>query len=169
VAEFFDAPEALLGPLNLKDSGQVCCLDLKMLSLIMGRKISGIIGMNFLKRYVSQIDFDQGTFSLLQPVEGQHPDWGIELLLRYNKMGWSHITSDIFDNIKVNFMIDTGSNSTGGLSSDIFEQILSEKESKTSEILFATASGVIRKREIRIDSLSVGSFEYDKLIFGDAK
>ena len=167
-AEVFDAPEALLGPLNLKDSGQVCCLDLKMLSLIMGRKISGIIGMNFLKRHVIQIDFDQGTLSLLQPVEGQYSDWGIELAMRSDSLGWQYITGDILNITNVDFVIDTGANSTGGLGNDIFEKILSEKESKTSEILFATASGVIRKREIRIDSLSVGSFEYDKLIFGDA-
>jgi len=43
-AELFDAPKAFLGPLNLQDSGQVSCFDLKMLSLIDGREISGIIG-----------------------------------------------------------------------------------------------------------------------------
>jgi hypothetical protein len=101
-------------------------------------------------------------------VEEQHPDWGIELLIKYDSLGWPYITGDILNSINVDFMIDTGANSTGGLDSETFKHTLSEKELKTSEILFATASGVIRKREIRIDSLSVGSFEYDKLIFGDA-
>jgi hypothetical protein len=167
-AEIFNAPEAFLGPLNLKDSNEVSCLDLKMPSLINGKTISGIIGMNFLKRYVIQIDFDHGTLSFLQPVEGQHPDWGTELLLRYDKLGWPYITSNILDNINVNFVIDTGSNSTGALAGDIFEKIISEKKPKTSETLFATASGVIRNRECRLDNLSVGSFEYEKLIFSEA-
>jgi hypothetical protein len=83
-------------------------------------------------------------------------------------MGWPYITSNILDNINVNFVIDTGSNSTGGLGSDIFEQILSKKELKTSEMLFTTASGVIQKRECRFDSLSVGPFEYEQLIFSEA-
>jgi hypothetical protein len=68
----------------------------------------------------------------------------------------------------VDFWIDTGANSTGGLSSDIFDQILSEKKLKTSEMLFTTASGVIRKRECRFNSLSVGPFEYEQLIFSEA-
>jgi len=167
-AEIFNAPEAFLGPLNLQDSGQVSCFDLKMPSLINGKTISGIIGMNFLKRHVIQIDFDKGTLSFLQPVEGQHPDWGIELLLRYDKLGWPYITSNILDNINANFVIDTGSNSTGALSSDIFEKIISENKPKTSETLFATASGVIRNRECRIDNLSIGPFEYKGLIFSEA-
>jgi predicted aspartyl protease len=166
--EIYDAPQAFLGPLNLQDSGQVSCLDLKMLSLIDGKTISGIIGMNFLKRHIIQIDFDQGTFSFLQPVEDQHPDWGIELLLKYDTPGWPYITGEILESINANFVIDTGSNSTGALGSEIFDQILSEKELKTSKTLFATASGVIQNRECRIDSLSIGSFEYKELIFSEA-
>jgi predicted aspartyl protease len=168
VAELFDAPEAFLGPLNVKDCDEVACFDLKMVSSVLGRKISGAIGMNFLKKYMVQIDFDKGTLSFLQQVEEQHPDWGIELAMRYDSLGWLYITGDILNSINVDFMIDTGANSTGGLDSDVFKQILSEKELKTSEILFATASGVIQKKEIRIDSLSVGALEYDQLIFGEA-
>ena len=168
LAEFFNAPEAFLGPLNLKGSNEVSCLDLNMLSLIVGRTISGIISMNFLKRHVIQIDFDKGILSFLQPNKEQHPDWGIELAIKYDSLGWPQITGLILDDIEVDFVIDTGANSTGGLSNDIFDQILSEKKLKTSEILFATASGVIRKREIRIDSLSVGSFKYAEFIFGEA-
>jgi len=167
-AELFDAPKAFLGPLNLQDSGQVSCLDLKMLSLIDGRKISGIIGVNFLRGYVIQIDFDKGTLSFLQPKEEQHPNWGIELAIWYNSLGLPFIKSSISKNINVDFMIDTASNSTGGLGSDIFKQILSEKGLTTSKTLIATASGVIQKREVRIDSISVGSFEYQKLIFSEA-
>jgi predicted aspartyl protease len=167
-AEVYDAPDAFLGPLNLKDSNEVFCLDLKMLSLIDGKTISGIIGMNFLKRHIIQIDFDQGTLSFLQPVEDQHPDWGIELLLKFDTPGWPYITGEILESINANFVIDTGSNSTGALGSEIFDQILSEKELKTSKTLFATASGVIQNRECRIDSFSIGSFEYKELIFSEA-
>jgi len=99
--EIFDAPDAFLGPLNLKDSNEVSCLDLKMLSLIEGRKISGIIGLNFLKRYVIQIDFDQGTLLFLEPLGEQHPEWGIELPLRYDTKGWPQIIGNIPDGANV--------------------------------------------------------------------
>lgn len=168
VAEIFDAPEVFLGPFNLQDCGEVACLDLKMVSLVLGEKISGLLGMNFLKKYIVQIDYDNGTLLFLQPLQKRHSGWGNELSISYNSLGIPTITGNIYDSIKVDFRIDTGANSTGGLSSDIFDQILSEKKLKTSEILFATASGVIRKREIRLDSLSVGSFKYADFIFGEA-
>lgn len=167
--EIFDAPVAFLGPLSLKDCNEVSCLDLKMLSLIEGRIISGIIGLNFLKRYVIQIDFDQGTLSFLHPVEGQHPEWGIELPLKYDTMGWPQITGNILEDVKVKFVIDTGATgAAGSLDSMRFEEILSKKEIKTSEALSATASGIVRNREIRVSNLSVGAFEYQDLIFGEA-
>ncbi|MHC4097027.1 MAG: aspartyl protease family protein [Planctomycetota bacterium] len=168
LAEFFNAPEAPLGPLNLKESGEIACVDLHMLNLVLGKKVSGMIGMNFLRKYVVQIDFDKGTLSFLQPMEEQHPDWGIELAMKYESLGWPQITGPVLDDIEVDFVIDTGANSTGGLDSNIFEQTLSENELKTCEILFATASGVIRKREMRIKSLTVGSLNYADLIFGEA-
>ncbi len=168
LAEFFNAPEALLGPLNLKESGEIACVDLHMFNLVLGKKVSGMIGMNFLRKYVVQIDFDKGTLSFLQPMEEQHPDWGIELAMEYGSLEWPQITGLVLDDIEVDFVIDTGANSTGGLGSDIFEQTLSENELKTCEILFATASGVIRKREMRIKSLSIGSLNYADLIFGEA-
>jgi len=168
VAELFDAPEAFLGPLNVKDCGEVACLDLKMASSVLGRKISGFIGMNFLKKYIVQIDYDNGTLLFLQPEERQHSQWGNELPISYNPLGIPQITGNILDRIKVDFLIDTGaSGATGALDRKIFEEILSKKEIKTSEALAATASGIIRSREARIGNLSIGSFEYEKLIFGE--
>ena len=169
VAELFDAPEAFLGPINVKYCGEVACLDLKMVSLVLGKKISGLLGMNLLKKYIVQIDFDKGTLLFLQPEERQHSRWGNELSISYNSLGIPMITGNIYDSIKVDFWIDTGAtNSTGGLSSDIFDQILSEKELNTSEELIATASGIVRSREARIGNLFVGSFEYQDLIFAEA-
>jgi len=166
-AELFDAPEAFLGPFNIQDCGEVLCSDLRMMSLIEGKRISGIIGMNFLRKYVVQIDFDKGVISFLQPIRGQHPDWGEELKINHDSIGWPHITGNIHKGIKVDFVIDTGNNSTGDLGSKIFKEIISKKEMKTSETLAATAAGTIRLREARITRLRVGSFEYQDLIFGE--
>ncbi len=168
VAEIFDAPEVFLGPFNMQDCGEVACLDLKMVSLVLGKKISGLIGMNFLRKYVIQIDFDKGTLSFLQPIAEHHSDWGIELAMEYDSLGWPQITGLILDDIEVEFVIDTGANITGGLDSEIFGKTLSENKLKTCEILFATASGVIREREMRIKNLSVGLLNYADLIFGEA-
>jgi len=166
-AEFFDAPEAFLGPFNMQDCGEVFCSNLRMMSLIEGKRISGVIGLNFLRKYVVQIDFDKGVVSFLQPIKGQNPDWGEELEINYDSIGWPHITGNIHDGIKVDFVIDTGNNSSGDLGSKIFKEIISKKEMETSETLAATAVGTIRLREARITNLRLGSFEYRDLIFGE--
>lgn len=167
MVELFDAPDAFLGPLNMQACGEVTCVDLKMLSLIEGRKISGIIGMNFSRKYVIQIDFDKGVLSFPQPIRGQNPDWGEELEINYGSIGWPRITGNIHNGIKVDFVIDTGCNTTGGLDGKIFEEILSKKKVKTSEALLATASGIVQKREARVSGFSVGPFEYEDLIFSE--
>jgi hypothetical protein len=168
LAEFFNAPEAFLGPLDLKESGDIACLDLNIFKSVLGKNVRGIIGMKFLRNYVVRIDFDKGMLSFLQPIEEQHPDWGIDLAMKYDSLGWPQITGLVLDDIEVDFVIDTGANSSGGLAGNIFEKTLSENKLKTSEILFATASGIIRKREMRIKSLSVGSLNYTDIIFGEA-
>lgn len=165
--EVFDAPEAFLGPFNIQDCGEVSCIDLNMVSSIFGRKVAGLIGLNFLKKYVIQIDFDKGVLSFLQPIRGQNPDWGQELEINYDSIGQPNIIGNIHNGIKVGFVIDTGCNTTGGLDRKIFEEILSKKEVKTSEALLATASGIVQNREARISGFSVGPFEYEDLIFDE--
>ena len=166
-AEFFDAPAAFLGPFNMQDCSEIFCSDFRMLSYIQGKRISGVIGMNFLKKYVVQIDFDRGVLSFLRPIRGQNPDWGEELEINYDSLGAPHVMGNIHDGIKVNFVIDTGDNSSGALEGKIFDDIISRKKIKTSETLVATASGTTRLREARITNLRVGSFEYEGLIFSE--
>jgi predicted aspartyl protease len=166
-AQVFEAPEAFLGPLNLKDCGVVTSIDLQMLQSVLGRKVSGLIGMNFLKKHVVQIDFDKGTLSFLQPLQKQHSRWGNELPISYDTLGLPQITGNILDGIKADFTIDTGHNSSGALDNKIFDEIFFTKEIKTSEALVATASGNVKIREARIDNLFIESFEYRDLIFGE--
>ena len=172
VAELFDAPEAFLGPLSIQDCQEVACMDLKMPSLICGKEIRGFIGMNFLKKYVIQIDFDKGKLSFLNPMSHQNSDRGEEFAINYNSFGLPHITGYILDGIRVDysidFIIDTGSNITGGLESKIFREILAKKKLKTSEALVETASGTVRSRCIRISDISVGPLDYEGLIFGES-
>jgi predicted aspartyl protease len=163
--EMYDAPAAFLGPFNMQDCDEIFCIDFRMLSYIQGKRISGVIGMNFLRKYAVQIDFDKGVLSFLRPIRGQNPDWGEELEVNYDSLGVPHIMGNIHDGIKVNFVIDTGDSSSGALEGKIFDDIISRKKIKTSETLVATASGTIRLRETRITNLRVGSFEYQDLIF----
>jgi len=168
--ELFDAPVAFLGPFNMQECGHVICADSGMLtfvSSIEGRKISGCVGMNFLMNHVIQIDFDKGKLLFLEPTTGKRPDLGEELAIKYNPQGIPQISGNILGDIKVDFMIDTGANTTGALDSKIFKNILAKKQMKTSETLFATLAGTMRRRRARMSKISGGPFEYQNLIFAE--
>lgn len=167
VVQTFDAPEAFLGPFGIQDCGEVICMDLRMLSLVDGKKISGIIGMNFLKNYVVQIDFDNGRLSFSKPMGKRGSALGKEFAINDNTLGMPQIKGNILDGIKVDFIIDTGLNATGTLERKISRAVLSKRNLKTSDTLVATLSGTVRSRDIRIDSISFGSFQYRDLIFGE--
>lgn len=166
-AEFFDAPVAFLGPFNMQECGKVACIDLHMFSLMGGRKISGIVGLNFLRDYVVQIDFDKGSLLFLESTMGR-PGLGEELASYYDSLGVLRIVADIGDGIKVGFIIDTGYMSTGAIDRRIFEKIVLDGRIRTSESLFETAAGTIRQREARIGNFSMGSFEYKDLILSES-
>jgi len=165
--ELFDAPEAFLGPFNMQECGQVTCCDLTMPSLVDGKKISGIIGMNFLRACVVQIDFDESKLLFLEPKSEPNLDWGKELDIKFHVSGVPQITGNILGGIKVDFFIDTGCNYSGVLDRKIFEEVVSKKQIRTCESLAATAAGIIQRREARISSLFVESFAYEDLIFDD--
>jgi predicted aspartyl protease len=162
--EVFDAPDANLGPFNLKDSNEVTCVDLTMFGFIEGRRISGFVGMNFLSRHVIQIDCDKGRLLFLKPTIAPNPAWGKGLTIKYHPLGVPQIAGVILGDTKVDFWVDAGCNASGTLQSKAFDTILSTKQLKTSETLFATATGVIRQRETRVSTVSIGPFEYENLI-----
>jgi predicted aspartyl protease len=166
IVEFFDAPEAFLGPLNMQDCNEVLCIDLDMLTLIAGKKIGGIIGMNFLKKHVVQINFDDGKVLFIAPKKRKESDWGRKLAIKYGSNDIPYVRGNILGSKKIYFAIDTGANATGDLESEIFEKMLSKKRVKTSETLTQTAGGARRTREVRIDSFSIGPLKYQGLVFG---
>jgi hypothetical protein len=161
--QLFDTPEAFLGPLNLRDSGKVICLDHRMFSLISGREISGALGMNFLKKYVIQIDFDRGRILFIQPTDSPNPNWGEEYLITYGSQGLPYIKGTIVNSINVIFLIDTGLNYSGDLETKIFKN-LKERVTKLSKDLVQVAGETIQEMSFRTDNLSIGSLKYQGLI-----
>ncbi len=167
MAELFDAPEAFLGPFDIRDCGEVSCMDFRGLSMVLGKRVDGIIGMNFLKKYIVQIDFDTETLLFLQSKKGVNSRWGENYVINDDLFGCPQITGRITDGINVSFFIDTGANVTGDLESEIFSDVVKNKGSKTSKTFVQTVTGTQQNREVRIDNLSIGQLEYQAPIFGD--
>jgi hypothetical protein len=167
LVQTYDALPAFIGPYSMQNCDKVACLNLKMLTLITGKEISGLIGMNFLRKHVLQIDFDNGRLLFLKIPKEKNFDWGEEFTISFNSLGLPQIKGNVLGRIKVDFTIDTGSNATGNLDRRIFEEILSKENLITSETLASTPSGLVKSKAARIDSLSIGSFRYHNLIFSE--
>jgi len=167
VAESYDAPEAFLGPFDLQECGEVLCYDLNYCSQAIGRKIHGIIGMNFLKKYVVQIDFDRKTLSFIKAKSDMERDWGVEVPIIYGRIERPLVRANVLGSIKTYFFIDTGASESGGLDSAILEYILLEHNIRIVGRMSIAASGARRTRVFRIDRLSLGELEYKDLVFSE--
>jgi len=166
-ADMYNAPDAYLGSLNLKSCGVVLCMDIEVAGYADGKKISGIIGMSFLRKYMVYIDFDADTISFIESVPNERLRWGQACDISYGSGGLAHIKGTAFFDIPVDFTIDTGYTQTGSLEERIFRQILSQKKAKTIEASFVTFGGTIKEREARINDLVIGSLHYRDLIFSE--
>jgi hypothetical protein len=166
-ANIYNAPEAMLGEINMKSCAGVLCLNLEQTGYADGKKIKGIIGMNFLRKYMLQIDFDADMLYIFDSVQGEKLKWGQVCDMTFPTGGLPHVKGTAFFDIPVVFLIDTGHSGTGSLEERIFQQILSQKKAKTIEASFITMGGTIKEREARINDLSIGELRYRDLIFSE--
>jgi hypothetical protein len=65
---YFESPGGHVGPLKLPESRRVTYYDLTFLREVTGYEIDGVLGIDFLKEYVVQIDFDQSKLRFLSEV-----------------------------------------------------------------------------------------------------
>jgi hypothetical protein len=166
-SDMYNAPEAMLGEINMKSCAGVLCLNMEQSGYADGKKIKGIIGMNFLRKYMLQIDFDTDMLYIYESVQGEKLRWGQSCDLTFPVGALPHVKGMVFFDIPVEFLVDTGHSGTGSLEEKVFQQILSQKKAKTVETSLITMGGTIKEREARINDLSIGDFHYRDLIFNE--
>ncbi|MBW8014901.1 MAG: PDZ domain-containing protein [Planctomycetes bacterium] len=162
VFKFYEAPELFAGSIKL-DCDIVICLDLTLFSLICGRKIGGVVGMDFLKQHIIQLDFDQKKVFFLKSKSNRVSSWGegFDVKLHYNR---PYVELSILDDLKTEFMIDTGSNSSISLNNDLFKRLMSKGDRNRAESISGTALGVLKTDSMRYENFSVESFEKQNII-----
>ncbi|MBN2590267.1 MAG: aspartyl protease family protein [Sedimentisphaerales bacterium] len=165
IMQLFESPEVQVGPYKLPKGSEVICLDLSTPSMAIGKQVDGVLGMDFLKQHVIQIDFDENIISFLGQNEADFPGYEQQLDISYNSKGLPQLKGRLLDDIETKFIIDSGYNSTGGLDSEIFDKLIKSENIKTSESISVTAGGIQKSREARINQLFIGSYEYKDLIF----
>ena len=173
-----DVPPAYLGPLKFEDCGLIAVCDLDQLIPEQNRTFDGIIGMKFLKKYIVQIDFDNGKvtffkgkkdfdlFSMFKPKENEYPEWGEPIPLKTKLFSENrYIKGSLLGDMSIDFKIDSGWLFPGVLKSRTFDKvnslIIRKKNVIESTAVRSNNRGVI----LITDKFSVGSLEYKDMLF----
>jgi hypothetical protein len=161
--ESYEPPPMRLGTVSLPIEHGVGACDLGEMRKVSGWDIYGVLGMDSLKHYVVQIDFDDGELRLYPP-NTKDGGWGESFPIYANRGGIPEIKM-IFDDVPFTFMVDTG---CSGLH---VEDHLFRWLDNNNEILFSgksqccTTFGQKTERKTWVmDRLCAGSFERRKII-----
>jgi hypothetical protein len=162
--ETHEPPSLRLGSVSLQTNGEVVCSDLAKISKVFGSEICGVLGMDSLRHFIVQIDFDNGELKLYSSDSKAEAEWGEPLALRYN---WANCPEIVIrsNDEPFTFMIDTGCSGIS-IDNDIFQRLYSKRQlCIIGKTLCSTTFG--QKSEnatYMLNRFSLGAFQHSNLI-----
>jgi hypothetical protein len=164
--KFYKAPKAAIGTLPFPGSDKVVGLDFAKSRQVSGHPIRGVIGMDFLRRHVVKIDFDNGELELLKAASEQGAN---RVPIRFANHGVPYVTVQTLGGT-FDFVIDTGfvGTNVGWVDSVLFNLAVSAGKLKvTRTILSLDASGVGNRRLAVGSELQLADFKINDSCVGE--
>ncbi len=126
-AGIYAAPRIYLGSTPLMTGSNIMARDLKQPSSLSGRPIMGVLGMDCLRHYCIQLDFEAGNMRFLDPehVDAAQLGKAFPLTFRWGCPFIHH--SSLIGGEVANLSIDTGYNKDGALNSKLFRREVQER------------------------------------------
>lgn len=166
--EFFEAPDAFWGSIDLRSGGEVGCLDLSMFRSLLGYNIRGIIGMTVLRRLVVQIDFLNAKVIIMPPDGREHPEWGEPVALGNTKSGVPTVKAHCRPGGEVVMRVDSGHSGNGDLARVDIRRLGKSIQDVGKDSYGMTLTGAAKVRGLRLSELRLGPFTYRDLVFTEA-
>ncbi len=170
--EYFPAPEAFLGPLSVRGNGLIAVADLAGIGTGLQKKVDGILGMDFLGRYIVQIDFEQASVTFLKSHKGiAHADWGAGVRIKQKFLSSLPYVEGQVDGVGAAFLVDTGWGrrpASGELASRAFNKARSMTRSGTLQALVTSMAetNALRTEAFALsDRFRLGGLEYEDIVF----
>jgi Aspartyl protease/PDZ domain len=165
----YHPPEAKVGRISLGPLDAVAGMDLKSVRQVAGHQVYGILGMDFLGRYVVHIDITNGELLILKaaPVNA-----GAGLPISWDPGDYPLITAEIAPRERIRFLVDTGSRSVHTGSLGIVETRSLVNEGVFREIgktLKVSISGKTSHPLFQGRTLNLGDFAVHSPIFGESR
>jgi hypothetical protein len=168
----YQPPPVQLGHSDLRMGESVACMDLSDLRKAIGFDIRGILGMDSLKHYIVQIDFDAGQATFWSPEKEPESAWGnpFPLYNHQTAIAGLPIISIVVDNVPQQFLVDTGANVIR-MKKDLIEELRINHElgAFANRVRGATLGGERTDAQYAMKSLTLGPFEHKNLICIESK
>jgi hypothetical protein len=159
----FEWPKVELSGRPINSGQPIFCQDMSELRTQCGEDFAGVLGMDVLRKYVVQIDFDEGVLRLLTELPRSSEGLGVDCDI-INGVGVApllQLACGPFDRL---FLIDTGSTNTC-IDQDTFNALLKAGEIVTGNThSVATAAGSFVTRVGLLHRLSLGQFVHEDLL-----
>ncbi|HTR42825.1 MAG TPA: hypothetical protein VMH87_14525 [Pseudomonadales bacterium] len=119
----YSAPDLYFGKTPLKKSGDfIVTHDCSQMSAEVGRPIMGVLGMDILKNYCIQLDFNDCKIRFLDDKHVDKSHCGIAFPITYLRDGCPSINENIIGSPGIGSLIDTGCSYDGWLIPQLFQQ-----------------------------------------------
>jgi hypothetical protein len=160
--KFFDPPEATVGNLTMPSEVRVAGFDFGKIRQVSGYEVRGVIGMDFLKKHVVQIDWCEGQVSFLKSI-GPNAGTPFQLTMEDEH---PYVDASVRGLGKTRFMVDSGYIGAGTLSPASFARASGGGLFRTVGVTLAeTAAGTTSGRVMQGKELAVGEFVIANPVF----
>jgi hypothetical protein len=166
--KLYQPPDAKVGRTSLGPLDAVACLDLKSIRQVWGQPIQGILGMDFLGRYVVHIDIEKGELLLLKSAPKSA---GVELPISWEPGELPFVAAEITRGERTRFLVDTGESGLDSGTLGILEIRSLVTEGQFREIgkaLHESISGSKARPLFQGKALSIGGFAVHSPIFSES-
>jgi hypothetical protein len=120
--DLFGCPPASVGGLDLSGIGSVACYDLTQVRQLSGKEIYGVLGMDILRNFSIEIDFDDGKLRLWKTAPASWQKKHKPVTIAYDNSNRPYVVLTLPGERPEQFMLNTGSN-TSTLRDGRFEEL----------------------------------------------
>ncbi|HUS48071.1 MAG TPA: PDZ domain-containing protein [Phycisphaerae bacterium] len=162
--EAFAAPDGRIGEISLKAARIVLLHDLSKFSVLCDRDVAGFVGMTLLRDYVVRLDYDRGKLVIHRPDRRPHPEWGEAIDIEFDKHQCPYVYAALPGGLELKLAVDSGVKQTGSLHAAFFDRLVKSGKLRTQPCCAEVMGRVVRSKESRFPSLSVGTIRHQGLI-----
>ena len=129
------------------------------------RPVAGVLGFDFIQRFVDEIDFDSGTLELFEPKDFDYEGKGDPVPMKL--AGTTPVVTVKLDSLQGEFRVDVGSGATVDLHTPFVQQHhLLDAPGQSLDVTSGGFGGSFRTRARRMRSLTIGPFTLKAPIVG---